>query len=760
MTAPRGPHPPLTAVAGPPRDGPLRVGIVTPEVGGLVRTGGVGTAYYHLARTLARAGHRVTLLDASGTYTGEPAAWLEAYRSLGITVEPLPAPAGPPPDGSVPRRRAWAVYTWLGTRPEPFDVVHAPDWQGTLYYALLARRQGLAFGDTLFCVGTHGPTLWAKEGNGQFVETLDDVESDFMERKSAAWADVVVSPTEYLLAWLAERGWTFPARTVVQPNLLETDDLPAAAGGGRRPVAELVFFGRLEPRKGLDVFCDAVDRLYRTPGVPPFRVTFLGRALDLPQFSTRSYLAGRAARWPAPPTLLDDLDRAAALAYLAAPGRLAVVGSAVDNAPYTVVECLAADIPLLATDRGGIPELVAEPDRPRVLVPPEPAPLAERLAEALRTGWEPARLAFDPAANEAAWQDFHRRLPRPAAPRPGAARPPVSVVLVHHDRPAHLARALDSLRAQDYPRFEVVLVDDGSETPAALAYLERLEPEIADRGWTLLREPNRYLGAARNRGAARARGDFLLFMDDDNVAAPQEISTFVRAALASGADILTAVMDVFRDGAPDRPVRRWIPLGGDPAAGLFENAFGDANALVRTAVFRALGGFTEEVGVGHEDWEFFARAVLAGYTLEVVPVPLFRYRESTDSMVRATLRGKNHWRSARPYLAAVPPALRTLVLFAQGHYLDRLYAPPPQPDAPDLLPTLRAALAAYRGSTSWRLTGPVRRAVRRLSGRPPAEETAEPSDAAAAWAALEALRQSAWWELTGPFRVLARLFRR
>ncbi|MCL8208199.1 MAG: glycosyltransferase [Actinomycetia bacterium] len=751
-----GGFPPLAAFAdGPARPGPLRVGLVTPEVGGLVRTGGVGTAYALLARALARAGHRVTVLDASGTYAGGPADWLAAYQALGITVEPLPTPPGPPPDGSLPRRRAWAVYTWLRDRPEPFDVVHAPDWQGTLYYALLARRQGLGFAGTLFCVGMHGPTLWAKEGNGQFVETLDDVESDFMERRAAAWADVVISPTQYLPAWLAARGWTFPARTAVQPNLLDLADLPPAGGPDPRPVAELVFFGRLEPRKGLDVFCDAVDRLYRTAGVPPFRVTFLGRALDLPQFSTRAFLAARAAQWPEPPTLLDDLDRRAALAYLAGPGRLAVVGSAVDNAPYTVLECLAAGIPLVATDRGGIPELVDPADRVRVLVPPEPAPLAARLAAALSAGWAPARPAFDPAANEAAWLAFHHRLPRPASPRPPAARPPVSVVLVHHDRPRHLERALASLRAQDYPAFEVVLVDDGSETPEAHRALEDLAPEFAARGWTLLREPNRYLGAARNRGAARARGDFLLFMDDDNVAEPEEISTFVRAALASGADILTAVMDVFRDEAPEAPVRRFVPLGGDAAAGLFENAFGDANALVRTAVFRALGGFTEEVGVGHEDWEFFARAVLAGYTLEVVPVPLFRYRESADSMVRATLRGRNHWRSARPYLAAVPPALGPLVLFAQGHYLDRLYRPP-DPGPPDLLPTLRAALEAYRGSTSWRITEPFRRLGRRSS----AAETAEPADAQAAWAALEALRQSAWWELTGPLRVLARWLRR
>ena len=54
--------------------------------------------------------------------------------------------------------------------------------------------------------------------------------------------------------------------------------------------------------------------------------------------------------------------------------------------------------------------------------------------------------------------------------------------------------------------------------------------------------------------------------------------------------------------------------------GIFKNCFGDASALVQRAVFEALRGFTEDAGVGHEDWELWARAVLHGYKLQVVLV--------------------------------------------------------------------------------------------------------------------------------------------
>jgi glycosyltransferase involved in cell wall biosynthesis len=157
----------------------------------------------------------------------------------------------------------------------------------------------------------------------------------------------------------------------------------------------------------------------------------------------------------------------------------------------------------------------------------------------------------------------------------------VSVVVVHYNRPRLLAQALHSLANQTHPaeRMEVILVDDGSTlaevslpeahpTPTrynfvqvlywcseierrtsftwdlrlrfcggfcggcvicqAIEYLDSLEAEgswWAQRGWRVLRQPNRYLGAARNFGWRAARGEWVMFMDDDNVAMPSLVLT-------------------------------------------------------------------------------------------------------------------------------------------------------------------------------------------------------------------------------------------
>jgi len=265
---------------------------------------------------------------------------------------------------------------------------------------------------------------------------------------------------------------------------------------------------------------------------------------------------------------------------------------------------------------------------------------------------------------------------KPVQPAPAPASftkdsaPLVSVCLTHHNRPDFLQQALDSIEKQDYPNFEVVLVDDGSSNPAALKLLERLEPVFRAKGWQLIKQENRYQGAAINRAAKQARGIYLKLMDDDNIAKPHELSSFVRAAEATGAAIVTCMLDGFYgDTAPVRgqkPAYRYLFIGRAIAVGAFQNAFGDNNALIRREVFLALGGYCEDYGRGFTDWEFFARAALKGYRIETIPEALFWRRDRRDSMLRTTGFFENTLLSLQPYLVSLPTELRGLLLLARG----------------------------------------------------------------------------------------------
>jgi O-antigen biosynthesis protein len=659
---------------------PLNVCIVTCDIVGPVRNGGIGTSYQELAMTLTEAGHHVTILYTLGEHceTGGLQHWTAKYLALGIDLVALPNSDEVLLQGSTWVRVSYQVWRWLGNSESAgrkFDVIHFHDWRGHGFYPTLAKRQGLGLGKSILCVGTHSPLLWQKYGMSEFVSDLEDLQTDFLERSSVALADVLVSPSRYMLNWMVQQEWELPKRIEVRQNILAAKS-DGPIDPAPRPVNQIVFFGRLETRKGIVLFCDAVDRLAGAETVQrQLQIIFLGKASQVNGQPAKEYLESRAAKWPFKWSVVNTLDSSDALDYLRQPGRLAVIASLIDNSPNTVLECLVHGIPFLCTNVGGNAELVAEADRPRVCFPPDGGLLAQKLQVACREGWAAAKVAVDPSQTKRQWQQWHRRIVREvAAPdAPEGEKPLVSLCLTHRNRPRLLRQAIDSIRGLDYPNIEVILVDDGSTEAEALTYLKELEGEFATRNWKLIRQENRYLGAARNKAAAQARGEYLLFMDDDNVAKPHEVSTFVRAARYSRADILTCVKDVFVGDSPPNPnngcvKHRWLPLGGAAGLSLFGNFIGDANALIKRTVFQELGGFTEDFGVTHEDWEFFSRAVLRGYVVQVVPESLFWYRLAAGSMLRTTDNFANNMRSLRPYLSAAP-RLRPALEYAKALYL-------------------------------------------------------------------------------------------
>jgi glycosyltransferase involved in cell wall biosynthesis/GT2 family glycosyltransferase len=645
---------------------------VTGDIVGPIRNGGIGTAYYALARSLACAGHDVTILYAYGSYTEEQPIehWVAFYATLGIRFVPAPVADGPELRGSHAVKASYNVYRWL--RDKDFDVVHFHEWRGIGFYALLARGQGLCLCRSLVCVGVHSPSLWHKEGMHEPVTGVDDIEIDFMERESVARADVAWFPSRHMLSWVTSHGWKVPARRFIRQYVI-ADEREPRIDRSSRSVRELCFFGRLETRKGLDVFCDALDVLNKRGAVPE-KVTLLGKVATVDGIDSREYLKRRAA-WPMPIEIVSQLDRDSALSYLSADGRLAVLPSRIDNLPLTVLECLWSGIPFVSSDTGGIPEMVAEKDWPQTLSPLRGDALADLLERALATGARPASFAIPPRTTERAWIRWHElhagRATRAKTRKLASNRLPlVSICLTHRNRPALLRQAIDSIRRQTYPHIEVVLVDDGSDTPEALETLAALEREFRRRQFRLVRQPRRFPAAARNAAARLARGKYLLFMDDDNVAKPAEVATLVAASQRSGADVLTCFLDVFQAAGPPKSRAdagfRWSFVGGSTAVGAFRNAFGDTNCLVKRSVYLALGGMTEDTNVGAEDWEFLARAALEGYRVEVLPEALVWYRQSPNGVNSTTPPAANHLRALRPYRRAFGDGLvNTLQLCAR-----------------------------------------------------------------------------------------------
>lgn len=633
-----------------------KVCFVSDECNGLSSAGGIGACVRGLSQWRVATGARVDILmtnlnENAASLDPGAAGFVDNVFFLSDVVKldkMIFAPVDEP-------SKSYAVYRFL--RGRGYDEVHFNDWRGTGFYTSMARRQGLF--DASVVTHLHGSYRWVREHNLNPPQ-LHDLEVEGLERSQIENSDLVISPSQYLIDWYRDSGLSLPPAVQrswilpqwAEPSFAGPDGVLRTRAVEAGAVDEIVFFGRHERRKGFEIFVEAVALL--SPENAP-DITFVGRFDRIRREQTGGFALRRLRDYPGRLRFLNDLKQVEALNFLKqSRRRLAVMPSLIENSPCVVGECFTAGVPFLATKVGGVAELVAPGSRAACLVAPDAVSLSQALQRVMKQGLPELVSTLNPSAIRDSWNT-------PLVARPAtktSARPLVSVCFTHYERPHLLRRALEAILTQTYDNIEIVIVDDGSRSPAAHAYLDEIEKASVRFPVTVIRGPNRYLGAARNAGARIAKGEFLLFHDDDNYAESNEVETFVAAALAYGADILTAQYYVFRDGERERegPKRRieYYPFGVGGVFSFFSNRFGDANALVKASVFAQLGGFTEERGVGFEDWEFFLKAYLAGKRMGVVPDPLFNYRASAGGMLNSGDPQRDYERIYRAMEAASP----------------------------------------------------------------------------------------------------------
>jgi GT2 family glycosyltransferase len=223
----------------------------------------------------------------------------------------------------------------------------------------------------------------------------------------------------------------------------------------------------------------------------------------------------------------------------------------------------------------------------------------------------------------------------------------ITVVISHYERPQLLDQNLQALTRQTDSDFSVLVVDDGSQSADALRYLADVEERFRHLDLRLIRQNNRYLGAARNTGIRAAATEFVILLDDDNLAFPTMVATLRQAVRTMQADVVTCGICHFRDaaGTPDVGAAGNGPeqffAGGPLLVGAVHNCFGDASAIYRRAVFDRVGYFHEMHGVSYEDWQMHLRVTAGGLRLVSLPEALVWYRVRPDSMLRTTHRHDN-----------------------------------------------------------------------------------------------------------------------
>jgi glycosyltransferase involved in cell wall biosynthesis len=615
-----------------------RICLVTAEFHGLFKNGGIGTANTGLALELAASGHDVVVAFVDTASTESARATLDIaeltrrYAKLGITLEfvrrhPLLA-AGADDMGF-----SYSVFAYL--QANRFDVVFFNECGGQGYFALTAKHTGMFRDPPLMIVVTHGPVEWVHDLNAQLFTNSRAIAMSYLERRSVELADVLISPSRYLVDWMTTRGWKLPPQVHIIQNILPTAEEHPAPAAAKAQIREIVFFGRLETRKGLPIFCEAMAMLGAERDLSCISVTFMGKFARVDSLHSGVYILEKTLGWKTAPRIIANFDQIQALEYMSKSGVLAVMPSPAENSPCVVAECILAGIPFLASRGGGTGELIAEEDRERCLFEPTAAALRDKIAEALDHGHRPARMAIPPSETKA---DYRALLARATVdadpPETGYAASRVSICLVV-DAASGISDAVSrALRAQTYEDHEIIVVEHGSARPSGRAddaegsRVRRFHADTTNRA------------EARNLAAERATGDLLLFLDEDSVVMrPECLAAFVAIQRRCGADIVAGVpLEFSRVGDP---VEGWdgefanLPIGAGKELAIFENCLCRSIFLITRSRFKQLGGFERDVERRIEDRLLITRALLAGASLEVAPLPVYWLRVAEAGRVES-----------------------------------------------------------------------------------------------------------------------------
>ncbi|MFB9236717.1 glycosyltransferase [Plantactinospora siamensis] len=216
--------------------------------------------------------------------------------------------------------------------------------------------------------------------------------------------------------------------------------------------------------------------------------------------------------------------------------------------------------------------------------------------------------------------------------------PRLSVVVPFYNVEDYIGDCLDSLARQTFGDFEVILVDDGSRDGSARiaeSWCER------DGRFRVVRQENQGLGPARNTGARHAQGEYLTFVDSDDLVTRHAYETMVRTLDETGSSFAAGDARRFNNTAGVREswVHR-IPFAEDRlATHVFEYHPLALDRMVWNKVYRR--SFWDEFGyrfpaIRYEDYPVTLRAHVEAVTVDVLSAPVYywRERESGESITQ------------------------------------------------------------------------------------------------------------------------------
>lgn len=606
--------------------------------------GGLGAFVAAQAKTLAGA-HQVLVI------TDESRAELAA-AVFKDTPEVEIAFAGSVPDGEEQGSYFSEMHKWsaqvlaclrahYGSRGP--DLIEFADYHGSGAVTVQAAQAGEEFlRETVVAVRIHTSAEICSVLNGAIDDDFASKTVFGLERFALAGADRIF----YAGGDIGETMRRFYGDANLGPLSLSRHACRFPISRTEPPARDpedplrLLYFGRLEHRKGVQNLTRAL-----ASASSPVQLTMVG---------------GDTQTGPMETSMLDNLLRGTMKSQVKILGAVpheelgelidahdaVVVPSLWECWPYTALESLARNRPVLATKVGGLVEIVGDGEAGML----QRGTSFQNIAGLIERAWAARdELASWTAAGGPIAQFERLTNPQPIVESYEAAialgtvrkaltpgwtskyRPLVSVVIPYFKMAAYVDQTVESIRAQTYPNIEIVIVNDGSLEPEDVV----LQKYLNDPGVEVVTQLNSGLGAARNFGIDNSRGGYFLPLDADDTIDPEYVTravTLLESDPSLGYVCCWTKYFTDEDLEAD-PEIGYQPIGAALDLNRFGNVAGHSGSVFRRDAFDAGEGYSEELA-SFEDWEYYQELERRGVRGVVIPERLYNYRVRGDSMLR------------------------------------------------------------------------------------------------------------------------------
>ncbi|MBD0379692.1 glycosyltransferase [Paenibacillus sedimenti] len=526
---------------------------------------------------------------------------------------------------------SYKVYHYL--MQKKFDSIHFSDFMGSGFHSIQSKKNLGYFKDTSLVVDIYGPSQFINEANEDWGEGgFHQLLTQYMERYCCEYCDSISSYSQYLFNWADSRKWVLSASRETHRYFSLYQDFNIFSDNNPINSEHLIYIGEFGKLGGLHIFFNALLRLSDQEKSTIKKITFIGENGNIEEVDGKSYIANFMQSHLIDYHIFEPREISGVNKYMQMNKGIVIFPAIMPENSTYLFELAVGKMPLIVANVEANLEIVKNAQ----FFNPTPAALSKLISERSNLNYKDIEITYDSKNAMMQWInsfldtaiDHSNKFDHISYPR-------VSICIAYYNHAKYLATSLKSLENIDYSDYEIIVVNDGSTDEQSIMEFNRLQSEYNTRGWKFINKYNEGPSIARNYAAAHATGEYLVFMDSDNIAKPNMLKDFVDGLQLSGNDCLTCYFDQFYGEGSD-PLKAqgstYTVLGPSLEMGPFMNCFGDTNFIIKKEVFEKIGGFYSS-RVVTEDWQILAKLSLSGFKIDVIPKALFWYRVLPESNV-------------------------------------------------------------------------------------------------------------------------------